>query len=300
MLTATDFTQPAIVRRGGRSTPPEWILEARRIDTPHPRCYDARSFPSPFRNFPHLSGVSAIPSGDPQFVRDQLIEEYAPLVKYIAERLSARLPSSIEVEDLINTGILGLIDAIDKFVPDRGVKFKTYAEFRIRGAMLDYLRRQDWAPRSMRRKERELTHTFRELEQRHKRPATHEEAAEALGISMEDFNELLYKARGLSLLSLNRPKTEEGEDEVKELGEFIPDEPEKTPYELLKKQEVKDLLACQIDTLPEKERMVVSLYYYNELTMKEVGKVLGVTESRVSQLHSSAILRLRGFLEGLI
>ena len=232
--------------------------------------------------------------------RDELIEEYAPLVKYIAERLSARLPSSIEVEDLINTGVIGLIDAIDKFVADRGVKFKTYAEFRIRGAMLDYLRRQDWAPRSMRRKEKELSGVFRELEQRLKRSATHEEAAAAMGLPMAEFTDLLYKARGLSLLSLNRPKTDDGDEEIKELGDFIPVDQDKSPFELLKKQEVRDLLAEQIDFLPEKECMVVSLYYFSELTMKEVGKILGVTESRVSQLHSAAILRLRGFLEGLM
>ncbi len=166
--------------------------------------------------------------------------------------------------------------------------------------MLDYLRRQDWAPRSMRRKEKELSQVFRRLEQNLQRPATHEEAADAMGVSIQEFSDLLYKARGLSLLSLNRPKSEEGEEEVKELGEFIPDETEKTPYELLKKREIRDLLAGQIDNLPEKERMVVSLYYFNELTMKEVGNILGVTESRVSQLHSSAILRLRGFLDGLL
>ena len=246
-------------------------------------------------------GESAIPTGEPQRTRDELIEEYAPLVKYIAERLSARLPSSIEVEDLINTGILGLIDAIEKFIPDRGVKFKTYAEFRIRGAMLDYLRRQDWAPRSMRRKERELAQVFRQLEQKLKRPATHEEAAAAMGITMDEFNELLFKARGLSLLSLNRPSGEvEDDDEARELGEYIPDDPDHSPFELLKKQEVRDLLAHKIDELPGKESMVIKLYYFNELTMKEVGKILGVTESRVSQLHSAAILRLRGLLEGLV
>jgi RNA polymerase sigma factor FliA len=247
-----------------------------------------------------VSGEAAITSGDPQRTRDELIEEYAPLVKYIAERLSARLPSSIEVEDLINTGVLGLIDAIDKFVTERGVKFKTYAEFRIRGAMLDYLRRQDWAPRSMRRKEKELSGVFHRLEQKLKRQASHEEAAEEMGVSMEEFNTLLYKARGLSMLSLNRPRSDDGDEEAKELGEFIPDEPENSPYELLNKLEVRDLMAQQIDGLPDKERMVVSLYYCNELTMKEVGHILGVTESRVSQLHSSAILRLRGFLEGLL
>lgn len=247
-----------------------------------------------------MSGEAAITSGDPQRTRDELIQEYAPLVKYIAERLSARLPSSIEVEDLINTGVLGLIDAIDKFVTERGVKFKTYAEFRIRGAMLDYLRRQDWAPRSMRRKEKELSGVFRRLEQKLKRQASHEEAAEEMGVSMEEFNSLLYKARGLSMLSLNRPRSDDGDEEAKELGEFIPDEPENSPYELLNKQEIRDLMAQQIDDLPDKERMVVSLYYFNELTMKEVGHILGVTESRVSQLHSSAILRLRGFLDGLL
>ncbi len=245
-------------------------------------------------------GETAISSGDPQGSRDALIEEYAPLVKYIAERLSARLPASIDVEDLINTGVLGLIDAIDKFVPDRGVKFKTYAEFRIRGAMLDYLRRQDWAPRSMRRRERELAQVFRRLEQELKRPATYEEAAEAMGVTMAEFNGLLYKARGLSLLSLNRPGGESASDEeARELGEYIPDDPDHSPFELLKKQEVRELLASQIDELPGKEGMVVKLYYFNELTMKEVGKILGVTESRVSQLHSAAILRLRGLLEGL-
>ncbi|HSH71269.1 MAG TPA: FliA/WhiG family RNA polymerase sigma factor, partial [Deferrisomatales bacterium] len=224
---------------------------------------------------PPIPGEAAISVGDFNQSRDELIGEYAPLVKYIAERLAARLPSSIEVEDLINTGVIGLIDAIDKFVTDRGVKFKTYAEFRIRGAMLDYLRRQDWAPRSMRRKEKELSGVFRELEQRLKRAATHEEAAAAMGLPMEEFTDLLYKARGLSLLSLNRPKTDDGDEEVKELGDFIPEDQDKSPFELLKKQEVRDLLAEQIDCLPEKECMVVSLYYFSELTMKEVGKILG-------------------------
>lgn len=233
---------------------------------------------------------------DATLSRDELIELYAPLVKYIAERLAARLPASIEVEDLISTGVIGLIDAMDKFVRDKGVKFKTYAEFRIRGAMLDYLRRQDWAPRSMRKKERQLSQIFRDLEQRLKRPATHEEVAEEMGVSMDDFADLLNKARGLTLLSLNRPRSEEGEEDS-ELLDVIPDVPEHTPFEVLKRREVRELIAAKISGLPEKERMVVSLYYYNELTMKEIGVVLGVTESRVSQLHSSAILRLRGSLE---
>lgn len=232
---------------------------------------------------------------DSALPRDELIERYAPLVKYIAERLSARLPASIEVEDLISTGVIGLIDALDKFVPDKGVKFKTYAEFRVRGAMLDYLRRQDWAPRSMRRKERQLSQIFRELEQKLKRPATHEEVADEMGVTMDEFADLLNKARGLSLLSLNKGRDDGGDES--ELLDTIPDEPDNTPFEILKTQEVRDLIARKINGLPEKERMVVSLYYYNELTMKEIGTALGVTESRVSQLHSSAILRLKGHLE---
>jgi len=149
----------------------------------------------------------------------------------------------------------------------------------------------------MRRKEKYLSHVFRELEQKLQRPASHEEVANAIGIDMEAFSDLLTKARGLTLLSLNRPKGEDGDDESWELVDSIPDEPDQSPFEILKRQEIKDLLAKQIDALPEKERMVVSLYYYNELTMKEVGEILGVTESRVSQLHSAAILRLRGHIE---
>jgi RNA polymerase sigma factor FliA len=162
--------------------------------------------------------------------------------------------------------------------------------------MLDYLRRQDWAPRSMRRKERQLSQIFRELEQRLKRPATHEEVADEMGVTMDEFADLLNKARGLSLLSLNRPRGDEAGDDDSELMDSIPDEPEHAPFEILKRQEVRDLIARKINGLPEKERMVVSLYYYNELTMKEIGAALGVTESRVSQLHSSAILRLKGDL----
>lgn len=163
--------------------------------------------------------------------------------------------------------------------------------------MLDYLRRQDWAPRSMRRKEKHLSRAFHDLEQQLQRPAKHEEVAKELGVDIKDFNDLLYQARGLTLLSLNRPTSESMESGSKELSDTIADEPDKTPFELLRKQETREMVADRIDKLPEKERLVISLYYYNELTMKEIGKILEVTESRVSQLHSSAVLRLRGFLE---
>ncbi len=230
-----------------------------------------------------------------QASRNQLVAQYTPLVRYVADRLCARLPPCVDSEDIVHTGILGLMDAIDKFVPDRGVKFSTYAEFRIRGAMLDYLRRQDWAPRSIRRREKELSRVAQRLEQTHQRPPTHDEIAQELGISTDQLSDLLGKAKGLTLLSLNRPRAEEGEEE-RELAETIPDEEGRDPHEMLEKEEVRTLLSGHIHTLPEKERTVVFLYYFKDMTMKDVGKTMGVTESRVSQLHSSAILRLKGKL----
>ena len=226
--------------------------------------------------------------------REELVIEYTPLVRYVTDRLRARLPAHVESEDLFNTGVLGLIDAVEKFIPDRGVKFRTYAEFRIRGAMLDYLRSQDWAPRSVRRREKEMTKAVKALEQRLGHPPTHEEIAKELGISIEQLRDLLNKARGLSLLSLNRAKSDENDEEEAELGEFIPDAPENGPSNILETDEIKSFLAKNIDSLPQREREVIELYYFKELTMREVGEQLGVTESRVSQLHSSAVIRLKG------
>ena len=217
-------------------------------------------------------------------------------MRYVTDRLRARLPAHVESEDLFNTGVLGLIDAIEKFIPDRGVKFRTYAEFRIRGAMLDYLRSQDWAPRSVRRREKEIARAVTLLEQRLGKPPTHEEIAAELGITIEKLRDIFNKARGLSLLSLNRSKSDENEEEDAELGEFIPDAPEMAPPNLLENDEIKELLAKNIGSLPERERAVIELYYFGELTMREVGLKLGVTESRVRQLHSSAVLRLKGHI----
>ncbi len=227
--------------------------------------------------------------------RDEVIEELAPLIKFIAHRLSLRLPSHVEVDDLISAGVIGLMDAIEKFDPTRGILFKTYAEFRIKGAMLDDLRAQDWVPRSVRQKAAVLERAYEEIEQREGRPATEEEVAEALNMAMEVFYELLNSARGLSLISIDG-----AEDEMtlnKRVLESLTSPAEDNPFHQLRRKELKEVLARIIDQLPPKERMVVSLYYYDELTMKEIGKVLNITESRVSQIHTQVMLRLRGKLK---
>jgi RNA polymerase sigma factor for flagellar operon FliA len=226
--------------------------------------------------------------------RDELILEHLPQIKYIAQRISTKLPSHVELNDLISAGILGLLDAIEKFDPDRGVKFKTYAELRIKGAILDSLRNLDWAPRSLRKKSKDLERVYRELEQRLGRPATDREVCDAMEITLEEFYELVDQIKGLNLGSFHELS---GQDDDKNGGEplvkYVPDAPQMNPFFLFHKSEIQGILGGAIDTLPKKERLVVSLYYYDELTMKEIGKVLGVNESRVSQLHTKAMLRLR-------
>jgi len=227
--------------------------------------------------------------------RDELILAYAPQIKYIAHRLAMRLPPHIEVDDLISSGVIGLIDAIEKFDPNRDIQFKTYAEFRIKGAMLDDLRSQDWIPRSVRKKAGALERAYAEIEQREGRAATNEEVAEALNITMDAFYDLLSRVKGLSLISI-----ECGDEENllnRRIFESLTGNPGDTPLAMIKKKELQQIIARNIESLPKSEKMVVSLYYYNELTMKEIGKVLSITESRVSQIHTQAILRMKGKLE---
>ncbi len=223
--------------------------------------------------------------------RDRLITEYAPLVKYIAHRIAMRLPPHVEVDDLINTGILGLIDAIEKFDPSKEVKFKTYAEIRIKGAILDELRAMDWIPRSIRKVINKLIDAYHELEQRLGRPAEDEEIAEELGLRMEEFYQLLKQAAGVPLISLDG--LVDHEEKRRSLLSCLEDHKSVNGFGILGLNELKDTIANAIEDLPEKERQVISLYYYDELTMKEIGKVLDLTESRVSQIHTKAVLRLR-------
>lgn len=226
--------------------------------------------------------------------REALTVESLPLIKHIAHKVAIRLPSTVEMRDLINAGVLGLLDAIDKFEPERGVKFKTYAEVRIRGAILDSLRDLDWAPRSLRRKSKDLEKAYLELGQKLGRPATDEEVAEAMGANIEDFHALVDQLHGLTVGSFETPSDadERGESQIN----YYPDDGSNDPAARFESKELSEILSDAIDSLPERERMVLSLYYHEEFTMKEIGALLGVNESRVSQIHTKATLRLRGKL----
>lgn len=228
--------------------------------------------------------------------RDMLISQYASLVKTIAGRLAIRLPQHISQDDLVSAGIMGLLDAIDKFDEEKGVAFKSYAEFRIRGAMIDELRSMDWVPRSIRRNAKRLEEAYNRVESRQMRPARDEEVAEELGIDAEAFYQLLDEARGISIINEydfmdNAPGDET--DGMGRTGQLIA---AFNPLSSLNLSETREVIAVAIDKLPKNERTVVALYYYEELTMKEIGSIMGYTESRVSQLHTKAILRLRNSL----
>ena len=232
--------------------------------------------------------------------RNQMIIEHLPLVKYIAARIAGRLPSHVEVEDLVNAGILGLIDAIDKYDPSRKIKFKTYAEFRVRGAIIDELRSLDWVPRSTRQKASRLERAFAQVEQRLGRAATDVEVAEQLGIGVEDLQQMLREAQGVAVVSVDELRGEGDEDFERNLLEYLADPEAVQPDVKLNLDQIYQIVADAIDNLPEKERLVISLYYYDELTMKEIGEIMDITESRVSQIHTKAVIRLRSKLIHLL
>jgi RNA polymerase sigma factor for flagellar operon FliA len=226
--------------------------------------------------------------------RDALVTDCLPLVKFIAHRISSRLPAHVDVDDLIHSGILGLMDAVKKFEPDRNVKFKTYAEQRIRGAILDGLRDLDWVPRSLRRKKKDIETAYHLLEQQHGRAASDEEVAAHLGLTLEELQHSLDDLKGVTLGTfIDAGENGEGEN----LISFVPDPDGENPHILLQARELKTILKTAVDRLPTKERFVVQLYYFDELTMKEIGTLLNITESRVSQLHTKSMLRLRGKLK---
>jgi RNA polymerase sigma factor FliA len=227
--------------------------------------------------------------------RDELILIYTPLIKYIAIRLASRLPHHVSTDDLISCGIIGLIDAIDKFDTTKDVQFKTYAEFRIKGAMLDELRALDWVPRSIRRKGNDLERSLAEIEKRLGRPATDEEAAEAMNLDLDGFYKLLDETKTISFLDIELLREQNGASQLGTNEEVFINEED--PFAALNFKEIRELLARAIGELPEKEKLTVSLYYFEELTMKEIGQILGYTESRISQMHSKAMLRLRAKLK---
>ncbi|MBC7690434.1 MAG: FliA/WhiG family RNA polymerase sigma factor [Methylotenera sp.] len=229
--------------------------------------------------------------------RDRLVNEYAPLIKYIAQKIAARLPANIELDDLISSGVIGLMDAIEKYDASRDNKFKTYAEFRIRGAILDELRAQDWVPRSVREKAKQLERCYARIEQEKGRQATDEEVCEQLGITQNEYHDMLNQVRSVSLLSYDDVSNFSKADKRSLHGYGEVGAKAATPYSEVNVAAVKKLISEAIHDLPEKQRLVLSLYYYEDLNLKEIGRVLDVTESRVSQLHTQAILRLKGKLK---
>ena len=231
--------------------------------------------------------------------RDRLVVEYAPLIKFIAQKIAARLPTNIELDDLISSGVIGLMDAIDKYDSSRDNKFKTYAEFRIRGAILDELRAQDWVPRSVREKAKALERCYSKIEQLKGRQATDEEVCSELGISQEEYHEMLNQVRSVSLLSFDDVQNFSKADKraLHGLGDHV-NSKAPTPYNEVSHASLKHMISSAINDLPEKQRLVLSLYYYEDLNLKEIGRVLDVTESRVSQLHTQAIIRLKAKLRG--
>lgn len=229
--------------------------------------------------------------------REVLILEYAPLVKYVAGRVAIGLPSNVEYDDLVSYGIFGLMDAIEKYDHLRGIKFETYAIARIRGAILDGLRSNDWVPRSVRQKAKELERTCLELENRLGRYATDQEVAEALHISIDEFYQLLSEVSCTTLSSLDEIwLTRNPEDDSVRVLDLVENESSINPENQVEIEELREALTKAIDALSERERMVITLYYYEGLTLKEIGEILSISESRVSQIHTKAIFRLQGRL----
>ncbi len=237
-------------------------------------------------------------SGDER-ARERLVVAYSPVVKYVAGRLSSGLPAHVEEADLISYGLTGLISAIERFDLAREIKFETYAITRIRGAIIDELRALDWVPRSVRARAREIERANMKLEARLQRAPTDEEMATELAISVEEFQDALLQISNSTIVALDElwNASDSSGDQVS-LLDTLPDRGASDPQMLVDQGELRDRIADAIAALPEREKLVVALYYYENLTLREIGEVLGVTESRVSQLHTKAVLRLRSKLAG--
>jgi RNA polymerase sigma factor FliA len=233
-----------------------------------------------------------------QELRDRLILTYAPLVKFVAGRVGASLPSHVDEQDLVSYGLLGLIGAIERFDPDREIKFETFAMARIRGAIIDELRSLDWVPRSVRTRARQIERAIAALEKELHRAPTDEEIAKKLGVTEEELDDSLLEISRSSVGALDELWAPSAGGDSIALIDTIEDETGPDPEVSLEQTEVREALAEAISELPEREKLVVTLYYYEELTLREIGEVLGVTESRVSQLHTKAILRLKARLAG--
>jgi RNA polymerase sigma factor for flagellar operon FliA len=240
------------------------------------------------------NGASALRASGPAITYDKndLLKRFAPLVRHVVERVAATLPRNVDHEDLYSAGVLGLLDAHAKFDTRKGVKFETYAVWRIKGAVLDQLRALDWASRSMRRKARNLDGVTRKLDQKLGRAASEEEVARELKMTRDDFYRLLDHVRGAVLVSLDEARTNDGEDQGT-LADHLADPNTIDLESRLEDDQTKRMLLRAIDLLPEQERLVVALYYYEHLTLKEIGRTLGISESRVSQVHTRAMSRMK-------
>lgn len=232
-------------------------------------------------------------------IRNYFIEKYAPLVKYVAGRAMMNVPSSVDFYDLVSFGVLGLIDAIDKFDLSRDIKFKTYAVTRIRGAIFDELRNLDWLPRSVRQKAKEIERTTSQLELKLGRSVKDNEVADAMGLSLDDFHQLQLRVGTNSLISMddNWFMNDGNDNSPMSFEETLENKAVLSPNNMAERTELKKMIAQAISELPEREKQVLILYYYEELTLKEIGSILSVTESRVSQLHTKAITRLKSLLD---
>lgn len=225
--------------------------------------------------------------------KEEAYKRYAPLMKYVVDRVASNVPKYVEREDLLNAAALGLFDALEKYDSNKGTKFETYAVWRIRGAVLDELRAMDWASRSVRRKARQLDIMTRDMDQRLGRAASDEELADAMDISASEMSRLLDEVRGVVLLSLNQSGGETEEGNSGGLAEVIEDPTAQDALDEVERMQLSDLLVDVISDLSEQEKLVLALYYYEEMNLKEIGHTLDISESRVSQIHTKAISRLR-------
>lgn len=232
-------------------------------------------------------------------LRDKFIKQYMPLVKYVAGKVSTGMPDSVEFDDLVGFGQFGLLDAINKFDPDKNVKFKTYAVTRIRGAIFDELRELDWVPRSVRQKSREIEDTIVDLEAKLGRTASDAEIAKAMGMTESEYQTTVMKVSGTSVLSLNDVWYSGDDSDHMSIGDSIEAPNSLNPDVIVEREEVRKVIIQAINELPKNEKMVIVLYYHEDLTFKEIGQVLNVSESRISQLHTKANLRLRAKLTNL-
>jgi len=230
--------------------------------------------------------------------QERLIRDFVPVIKAIAHRLAYRLPAHLDAEDLVSAGVIGLMDAMTKFDPNREAKFKTYAEFRIRGAMLDEIRSMDWIPRSVHQRISLLQKTHTALLRKLGRPPTDEETAAALKMSVPELNDFLSRSQGAILVSIEDLGVQDGDGS--KIIRALVDTEHPDPLSMVVSENIRQMLGQAIQQLPDNERTVLTLYYYEELTMKEIGTILKVTESRVCQIHSKAVLTLKSKLQALL